>query len=428
MGRGLTTLTFLEVGALLLTLFLIPMVEAAPTILPTSSSAYAVQATDYFEFAGAGLTQVGTTWTLTAPDGTQATVTKTGLQEQTLPQRWSLDGTLISGDQNEWTWQGGLIGVPGDGTWLMSMRGAYVSQDFPVISGGIGPTLSVGSRGIHFGTTYVNPSTTQQLWNYRSTTGIWNEPSTVPQPTVGATDLTNEGPEEDPNNAVFFQDAGSEYSAYTLHATVTCGASAALHTMTVNGAWIGATGSTNSLWASRDGNLVGTTDDLRTVAGTTITAPEAEGSTGSGTDTESVSYNNAAGSSYQFFVSTSAQGEAKGIIAYAAAEQCTPVVPPTGLSYSNAVYLSVSHAQCANDPVSFTIDLDLTVAIGLNDIDLAIYSATTGALLANYDDATMFNTQTGQVYWMADVFLPGPYMAQAVADVGGVGAVDLFDS
>lgn len=218
------------------------------------------------------------------------------------------------------------------------------------------------------------------------------------------------------------------FTAQTLQFTVTCGASAALHTMSITGAWLAASGTAFSSHIYRDGNQVGV-PDLRTVAGATTTTEENEGSTASGTDTETlIPYNNAAGTSYQFRISTAAQGEALGVVQYAPAGACTPTAPPTGLTFSNAVFLSISQAQCRNDPVSFSIDVDLTVAIGLNDIDLVIYNAQTGAVLANYDEATMFPTQAGQVFIMADVFLPGAYVAEAVADVGGIGAVDLFDS
>lgn len=235
------------------------------------------------------------------------------------------------------------------------------------------------------------------------------------------------GPDPDDNDpdVPFFP---PPLTANTLHFTITCGASAALHTMTITGAWINAEGTTFSQHFYRDGNFAGMTDDLRTVAGTQTTTEENEGSTGEGTDSKTVSYNNAAGSSYQFKARTTAQGEALGAVLYAPDGACTPVVLPSALAFNNQVVLSVSQAQCANDPVSFSIDVDLTVAVGLNDIDLGIYSATTGALLANYDDSTMFSTQAGQVLYMADVFLPGAYMAQATADVGGIGAVDLYDS
>lgn len=432
---------------LLFALFIMPVVSAAPTILPTSSSLYAVQATDYYEFppnTGIGVPAAyPLSWTLTAPDGSTMSFNRNPLTSPgTLTQRWSLDGTIISGESGLWSATGSLVGAPGDGTWQISVgAGNYQFADAVAAPNSPSPTLSVNARGIHFGVHGACPANQDQYWNYRSTTAstIWNEPSTVPSANIQtncAIDTPNESAQEDPDNAVFFS-TGSEYTAYTLHATVTCGASAALHTMTVNGAWIGASGATNSFWASRDGNQVGITD-LRSIAGTTTTANEAEGSTGSGTDTQVLPYNSAAGTSYQFFVSTSAQGEAFGVVAYAASGQCNATDPPAGSNEHNAhaLVVTASQAQCNGDATTFAITMQDNPS-GLQEhlTSLFILDSNQGTLgsppnpisVATYTTPDMHRTDlstSAHTHYIHDVFPPGNYVAYVIADYTGVGAVN----
>lgn len=403
---------------------LMPVASAVPQVVDSSTATEFVDGSvDYYEILRTTLqaNQEFSTraMVITAPDGDQLTFTPNGVIQpgsgMTTTASWYLDGTPRSGSTQFWTVTGNLHGTPADGTWVINYEqpvgGLCDTNAVPPTC-----TLSIQGQSIVF---YQPVTTTHQFWNWHQ--GSWTEPAKG----LASPDPDDEAAQEDPNNAKFFSETGQEYTAYTLNFVVSCGATP---TMSITGAWLGASGTAFSSHIYRDGQFLGTTD-LRSVAGATTTTEEDEGATAAGTDTETnIPYNNAAGTSYQFRIRTAAQGEALGVVAYAAPLACTPASPPALISHQNMVFLSVSQAQCANDAVSFSIDVDLTAAVGLNDLDLVIHDAQTGTLLANYDDAQMFNAQAGQIYYMADVFLPGAYMAHSHADVGGVGAVDLFDS
>ena len=87
----------LVLGALLA----VPVATAAPMILPTSSSAYAVAATDYFEFrlnTNANAIQSGVSWRLTGPDGSTMVIQASGTDAISITDvyRFSLDGSQAS--------------------------------------------------------------------------------------------------------------------------------------------------------------------------------------------------------------------------------------------------------------------------------------------------------------------------------------------
>lgn len=417
--------------AVILLVALLPQAQAAPEVRDISlATRFVVGNVDYFEwdlhtFSAAGQT-IGAAFDIVAPDGQVLRFLPAGPVPTVMGQyRFTLDGTQVSGPTGVWLVEGNLHGAAADGTWnIFSTQASSFSQSPPDPPA----RLQVGTRAIEFRSSITTPNTQNQAWNEHETAAstTWQEPSTINGAFGAAGDTPNEAVQEDPNNARFFQDTpDSPFSAFTLQSSVSC---TAVPTMSITGAWLGATGTAFSSHIYRDANFLGTAD-LRSVAGATTTAEENEGAVAAGTDTETnIPYNNAAGTSYQFRIRTTADGETLGVVLYAPPLQCTPGAPTSALSFVNAVFLTASQAQCANDPVSFSIDSDLTVAVGLNDLDLVIYDAQTGTLLQNYDETQMFNVQANQVHFMADVFLPGAYIAEVIADVGGVGAVDLFDS
>lgn len=411
------------------------VVEAAPQVLPVASSVYAVQATDYFEFAPGDASSIGTTWYVTSPNGDETIIGRIDVGTCTGRVRFYFDSSSPDGldgcPPNTWSSGSELVGVPGDGTWTITLVGTGSA-----LGGGIGlyqssdsatdlvdrpaVTLSVGGKAIHF----AAGGSETQYWNQHITGAgqTWTEPS---HPGTEA-DPIDEAPDEDPNNAIFFQDAAeSPFTAYTLHFNVTC---AAVPTMTINGAWLGGVGTIFSQHFSRDGEFVGTTD-LRSIFGTTITTEENEGAAASGTDTETVAYNNVAGTSYQFKVRNSTN-EALGVVAFAPPNQCTPTAPGGSVLYVRSIGLglSVSQAQCAFDSVSVTVAVDETALLTLADLQVTIFNAGNGTELATFDDAQMHTQNAGQVYYFATVLPPGAYMVIAQADIAGIGAVDFYDA
>lgn len=394
-------------------------VEAAPQVLPVADSLVDVDGSvDTLRWQGSAAVAVGSTFTLTGPDGSTMSFTRTGAASDST-QVWFLNGSQSS-TGTEWTSTGSLDGVPADGTWTISLDGPlYPTANSPTV----GVTLAVGGEQILFGVSGSSPQTTNQFWNWRI--GTLTELNSL-NCAVPCNDPQADYPGEDPNNAVFFQDAAeSPFTAHTLHFNVTC---AAVPTMTINGAWLGGVGTIFSQHFTRDGNFVGTAD-LRSIFGTTITTEENEGSLTNGTDTETVAYNNAAGTSYQFKVRNSTD-EALGFVAFAPPGQCTPAAPGGSVLYVRSIGLSLSasQAQCAFDEISFSTTVDVTALLTLADLQVTIFDASNGTELVTFDDAQMFTQNAGQVYYFATVLAPGSYMAIAQADIVGIGAVDFYDA
>jgi len=433
---------------------LVPLASAAPTVASSSTSAYAVTASDYFEFAPGSGNAVGTTWRVRSPDGTCLAFVK-NTPTGTTPVRFNLDGTLTSGySDGGWTvgtailtpdCNTSLVGHPGDGTWIIQLVAtAYTSSDSPnaVFSNVMpGPTLHVGTKGIHWGASPLAPSTVVQMWNQRNTASgtTWVEPSTVPSPTVGgvgAGDTPIEAADEDPNNAYFFSDVTgpvvSPFTAYTLNylAPTACTTSPV---STVFGAWLGASGTAFSQVIYRAGNFLGTTD-LRTVTGFAVTTEENEGATAAGTDSKSIPYNAAAGTSYQFKVRTATQGEVLGAVQWIPNALCSATIPSiVNLFHSDDAWeVTVSQAQCNQDPVSITMNGFLTGAgTGLTAASVTIYEAQTGAPRVTIPSSA-FHVEGGfpnLVYSLSYVVPYGDYVALATADLtGGLGVKDFFDA
>lgn len=395
-------------------------VSAAPQVLPVSSSLVAVTDSDTITMRNCSLLTIGFTYTLRAPDGNQMSFACNSTVNGPDLHVYSLNGTRLSG--GEMSVIGNLVGSPADGTWQLTYSP-------PVGLCGYILPLMVGGKSWRDTKTELETTTTA-LWNWRNTAanGTFDQfrspcASAEPRPAVA---------ENDPNNAVFFQDAVgpvvSPFTAYTLHATVSC---TAVPTMTINGAWLGGNSTLFSRYAYRDGNFLGETD-LRIIFGTNTTTAENEGNTSNGTDADSgVSYNNAAGTSYQFIVNTTPQGEALGAVAFAPPGQCTPAaIGIAGLTLgADQFHLEVSNAQCANDAVSFALEFDILFNVLTEDMDVQIYDSNNGSLIATYDDSQMFplpGTGDPRLFHFADVFPPGAYVA--VGRVDQVLGTDYYES
>lgn len=432
-----------------------PAASAAPTVLPSTSSTYAITSTDTFQFSLGygvvpGVTLTGQSWHLFAPDGSSMSFTRTDTQApSSSPAIFSLDGSAVSGNTQVYTVQGSLLGHPGDGTWHIVYSGPNSVGVCTAQS--VCPTLSVGGKGLRFGPSFSSgdvqdPSVNgpnfwidgeNQLWNQRNTapSTTWSEPSTIPNCFAPCVDPINEAPDEDPNNAVFFNDVSpptvSPFTAYTLNYGAVAGCPTT-STSTVNGAWLGATGTAFSQFIYRDGNFLGTTD-LRSVIGYATTTEENEGATAAGTDDKSIPYNNAAGTSYQFKVRDST-GEALGVVQWIPSGLCTATIPSilNLIHDENEFQISASQAQCSEDAISFEITLfALGAGSGSGAINVGLYGAQTGAPRIDIVKAQMFSTGTfpSQVYSFERVMPPGAYVAIATADVtGGIGINDYFDA
>lgn len=436
----------LALGLIVGALLLIPTASAAPEIRDISlATAFVDGSTDYFEFAGGGNLQTGVQITITAPDGSNAAVVRGASSDTTTPVSFYLDGTHRSGG-TQWTWTGNLDGAPADGTWsIHAPSSQYNSMDTSGTFSAPGPTLIVQSKGIHFGIFQLSPNTRQQYWNWHQTTGTWNEPSTVPGCTAVTctNDVIDEGPEEDPNFSRFFSAAGgNDYTAYTLDFAVNCAAEPTQDTMSITGAWLGASGTAFSSHIFRDGDFTGV-PDLRVVAGATTTTEENEGATPSGTDTETgIPYNNAAGTSYQFRIRTAAQGEELGVVVFAPAAQCAEdqfdTASDTELDPA-ALDASASQAQCDGDATTLEATMQDTPS-GLSEhlLHLYVFDANAGAV-GTPDPIEVYHKTTPNLHrtapgteahshYIAEVFPPGNYLLYAYADYTGIGAVDYVAS
>lgn len=109
-----------------------------------------------------------------------------------------------------------------------------------------------------------------------------------------------------------------------------------------------------------------------------------------------------------------------------------PVVGLTLVHNEDAMDLTTQNTNCIGDAVPFTIDLDLSGVIVINDADIWIYSPAAGFWIQDIDDSAwtpVINALPASQFGAASTILPpGHYYALLIADLGGVGAVDLFDS
>lgn len=426
-------------------------VEAAPQVLPVSSATVFVNGTvDYIDVlwnqgssqnvGGSGSAVLYRAFTLTAPDGQTTSLTpiispSPGFQEP-FHFRWLLNGTNTitpSGGPNT-ALSEDLSGAAGDGTWMFQDDTPTSATSFTLVV-----ELSVGGRYIQFAMTQTCPgSIPTQYWNQHVAT--WQEP-TYPTCAIGTLDPVNENAAEDPNNARFFQDSpDSPFTAYTLGYSAPVCANT-IQNSTVNGAWLGASGTIFSEFIYRDGNFLGTTD-LRTVIGYANTTEENEGAAASGTDSKSIPYNNAAGTSYQFRVRNSTT-EALGSVQWIPSGACQNVAFPTGADVEfdpHALHVTASQAQCKDDAITFSIVMqDNPTGLQEHLLELFIFDANQGGLntppdpveVAYYNTSTMHRTALAteaHAHFVADVLPPGNYVAFAFANYTGIGAQDYIDA
>lgn len=428
-----------RLGLLAAILLLIPLASSAPSIQDPSTATVFVTTADTFTFANGQTVQgssVGTTWTLTAPGGQTMQFTRTSTGASNTPPVFRLDGSLISGP-NHWTATGSLIGAPADGTWQIQLQPTiYVSSDSNgQLAGRPGPTLTVGGKFIHWGAMTAAPVTWTQYWNWHSGAS-WNEPSNVPTECTApcTNDTPNEAAQEDPNNALFFRTitGTSTPSAATGNSAVSCPS-----TVTLNGAWVrGGTqvGNTFVRFAVVPGNIPGDSD-LRDNPTVTFTTLIDAGAGASGTRADAVTYNNAAGNTYQFMARAGASGlEQLGQPVFVAPMQCTI----TGANIINLLHdenefqIGASQAQCNGDRTSFELTLfALGAGSGLGTMKVVIYDATTGTAVLEVQKTEMITVGAfaTQVFAFAKLFPPGAYFAIATADItGGLGVNDYYDA
>lgn len=408
------------------------MASATPQVLPVADATEFVDGSvDTIRFCRGLQLTVGTRLELTAPNGLMEgwTMQNADATGDFSPQVWRLDGTQASGQAGVWVRDVGtdFTNAPADGTWTIDFS---IPANYDCASSTGFVLLSVQGRSIEFGvrgnfpvgTLPGSTSTWHQTWNWHQ--GSWVEPSTRPTYTPGDLDPPDEAVQEDPNEARFFSGTGSSYEAFTLDNTVACSASP---TMSVNGAWVGATGTVFSRFTYRDGDFTGA-PDLRLIPGAAQTAEENEGATAGGTDTKTVAYNNAAGTSYQFLVRDGSDQERLGETVFAQPMQCT-VAPPTtaGATNDHEFQVRVSQAQCRDDEVSFTVLVDNDVSAG-EDMDVTVVRVDSNTPVLTWDDSVFFATTELRIFYKAEVFAPGPYLAVGTTDQQGILNPDFFDA
>lgn len=430
-------------GLLTASLF-VPLATAAPTVLPTTSSAYAIHPTnDYVwlvplqnpaECGGISVAGVND-YQYTAPNGealvfvNTVTVCDTGPGVVHNPvcagvtlqgggyQRYSLDGVLLEpvGQTQAFAASGGLVGDPGDGTFSSENPRGQINSGLHLAC------IHVGGKEYLSG---AGACAFQNFWNWRSS-GTNYAPSGSPCPTTA---------ENDPNNFVFFSDQAPtdpDPQGFTTQSTVSC---TAPMPATLNGLWIRGSQQSLNTFATFyhvQGIPIGPDADLRDNVGVASTGYVDKGSGAQGTHSAIIGYNNAAGNSYQLSVKNGTSGEEQlGAVLFVPLNQCNP--PNIGSSLlqitSIGLDLSVSQAQCRGDPVSFSVDVDLTTLLTLGDLEVVVYDAFNDDIVLTVDESQMFNRNSGQVQFFNRTFPPGPYVAHALADIVGIGAVDLYDS
>lgn len=196
------------------------LVDSQPQVLPISDATVFVSDADYIEFAGGVVAWSGATYEVTAPNGEQVIVTRTGLDETDAgppypPVRFYLTGVngptggVGETGADQWTREGVFDNTtPCDGTWTIRVSGAaYVSHgpDDGSLSYRRPVSLSVGGKIIRFGVRSISLSANNpQLFNWRVSGASFND--------YGADEFVDVGtgidpvtePEEDPFRATYF--------------------------------------------------------------------------------------------------------------------------------------------------------------------------------------------------------------------------------
>lgn len=413
-------------------LAVVPMASAAPTVLPTSSALVFVDNdTDLFVFPD--WQNAGSTTTVTAPNGAQLIVTSTGTATSVLAipvppcvnsgtGRFLVikpDGTLISSAGATPIIQGNLVGVPADGTWTVTI--SYGAQQ-DALAGGLGPYCQqIGGKSFELASGGIANNRHSCFYN-------WHIAGTTYRPAnCGAADA-----EQDANDFVFYSDQAppdDNPDSFTGQSVVGCP-----NTVTVNGVWNRGSTQTLNTFAGFY-HVQGATvadQDLRDNLGVTNTGYVDKGGGAEGTHSATIGYNNAAGNSYQLAVKNGTGGsEQLGAVLFVAPGQCeiTGLAGALALLHNEIlVDITASQAQCNGDQTSFSIDTDLTTLISLSDLDVDIIRTNDGVVLLEIDKAEMLTANANQIHFFNRTLPPGSYLAWVRADLGGIGAVDAFDS
>lgn len=431
----------LPVALLLAASLFVPVAMAAPEIRPTTDSLVAVTLSDriYIECFGTGAAATAPSLSINGPSGEtlvfrglSATASCTpdlptttlcgvafgGPASQSSYGTFTFDGFQIDGPMM-WVTEvneGDFVGNPADGTWAVTISVPVQSLNFCIVVDGKGFTdgTASGSGGTCF-------------WNWHHTAVGANFIDSGPCETVSG------GAEDDPNNFRYFSDqtpADDDPQPFTTDNTVSCPS-----TLTIRGLWIrGATQTDNTVvrFAHRQGLQNPLDNDMSNDLDVLLTTLVDDGAGANGDHSATVLYNNAVGNSYQFFARAGASGtEQIGAVVRVPPEQCTI----TGLAGALAlihneiiVDITASQAQCNGDQTSFTIDADETAIITVSDLDVDIIRTNDGTALLTIDDAEMLSANQGQIFFFNRTLPAGSYMAWVRLDLGGIGAVDAFDS
>jgi hypothetical protein len=408
--------------------------SAAPVVLPLTSSAVTVTASDAIMFPCNNNGAFHTT--IVNPRGGRmelliTTPTTCGAQVATYTSPCTstpsnvvttpfvtinMDGTTTSPGYSVVNVQmTNMVGAPLDGTWSVTTQG----------NGGFCIILSTK-------TAVFNPSFGHTcFYNWRTASSTYTSPGNL----CATNALPGSGvPVESSDNFVFFSDQANpdpDPQAFTTQSSVACGPPPVL---TMNGVWIRGstqTGNTFTRFVSIQGTPAVGDTDLTDNVGAVFSTLTDQGSGSTGSSSATTPYNNAAGNSYQFLARAGSTGpEREGSIITAPPAQCTISVPGlVGLTLDETKFnVEVSQAQCAGDPVEFTLVVGVTQT--LNDIDVTIFDGVTDTAVLAVDDSEMFHHPTGiggqGVYYFQRTFNPGPYEVLASSDFGGLGASDYF--
>lgn len=410
---------------LLTVALLVPVGWAAPVILPTSSSLVSVDSADTFAITCFTFGSL-VSYSFTGPGGQTLTVQQSavcpaGSNANPVPPcvsvgtsstaRWSVfrfDGAQVSGDA-VWTVQGDLTGTPLDGTWQVRLV--------------VGTAVCMALEGKQYQSTIQTTLSPICFYNWRHAGATYTSANSCAVPTTI---------QENPNEATFFSDQAPQDpdpDPFATLATVTCPSS-----LLMRGDWIrGASqvGNTFVRFVVVEG-LETTDGDLRDNLGAEFTALVDDGALSAGQQTETVAYNNAVGNSFQLLARAGATGQEQvSNVFLVPAGQCG-ITPPSLLGFSydpDEFHITVSQAQCRDDKVAFSINVGVTQT--LNMVTVFIRDTETNVVALQVTTPQMFHVpssgSTG-IYFFNRTLGPGPWVATARGDFGGLGAVDFFDS
>lgn len=399
---------------LLSTLAVVPIVGAAPVVLPTSDSAYAIDAAFPTNdlISTRPFVPQQRHFTVTGPDGQTIENTHESLTMQTRCGVTATWGTTIL---NSLAGVPTLHGHPGDGTFTITAIAAQGAMQVCITVGGKDAIMCFPVQGT-------------QVWNWRSSGATFVDDN-VDLGSAGCTTTTEVlTAEDDPNNAVFFQDTpASDPSAFSQPATVTCP-----NATTLNGVWARGSLQTLNTFATFyhvQGTVPGD-NDLRDNLGVASTGYVDKGSGVQGTHSATIPYNNAAGNSYQLAAKNGTAGaEQLGAVLFVAPMQCT-ITSPSFIGFlfdPDELQVIASQAQCNGDQTSFVVNVGVTQT--LNDLDVIIRNTMTNDIILTIDDSEMFQQPGGsgnQVLYFNRTLPPGTFVAIARGDFAGLGALDFF--